>query len=235
MNDTAQHGPAILIIEDESKIQKFLAATLSARGYRPSTASTGREGLLQASLRPPDLVILDLGLPDMDGLEVTRQLRAWSSIPILVLSARGGETDKVSALDAGADDYITKPFSVPELAARVRVALRHAQEAGSVVKNPVFECGELRIDHARRQVFVRNAEVRLTPTEYKLLTLLAKHAGRVVTHQQLLTEVWGPAHATETQYLRVYMGQLRRKLEIEPARPEFIITEPGVGYRLPGE
>jgi two-component system KDP operon response regulator KdpE len=232
-NDIA---PRILVIEDEPKIRKFLRAALQAHNYDYVEAATAKEGILQASLRPPDLIILDLGLPDMDGLEVTRQIRGWSAVPILVLSARGDEADKVTALDAGADDYITKPFGVGELAARIRVALRHetqgkdAGEAGAL-----FEVRDLRVDQARRQVHVGGREVRLTPTEYRLLTRLVKHAGKVLTHQQLLTDVWGPAHANETQYLRVYMGQLRRKLEPDPAQPRYLLTEPGVGYRLAGE
>jgi two-component system KDP operon response regulator KdpE len=177
-------------------------------------------------------VILDLGLPDIDGLEVTRRIREWSRMPILVLSARGDESDKVAALDAGADDYITKPFGVGELAARIRAALRREAQANAEGEGAVFESLGLRVDLARRLVHVGEREVRLTPTEYRLLSWMVKHAGKVLTHQQLLTEVWGPRHANETQYLRVYMGQLRRKLEADPAQPRHLLTEPGVGYRL---
>jgi two-component system KDP operon response regulator KdpE len=224
--------PRVLVIEDEAKIRKFLRAALEAHHYDFAEAATAKDGILQASLRPPDLVILDLGLPDMDGLEVTRRIREWSQVPILVLSARGDESDKVAALDAGADDYITKPFGVGELAARIRVALRHESQGKGGADGPVFEARGLRIDLASRQVQAAGRDVRLTPTEFRLLAFMAKHAGKVLTHQQMLTEVWGPTHANETQYLRVYMGQLRRKLETDPAQPRFLLTEPAIGYRL---
>ncbi|MGH2541782.1 MAG: response regulator [Ardenticatenaceae bacterium] len=224
--------PLILLIEDEPQIRRFLRATLAAHGYRLSEAGTGKGGLDQAALQQPSLLILDLGLPDMDGLEVTRQLREWSEIPIIILSARGQERDKVAALDLGADDYLTKPFGVGELLARIRVALRHAERASSEPTPPVFITGALRVDLGHRQVFVRDEEVHLTPIEYKLLAMLVQHAGKVLTHRQLLREVWGPAYTTETHYLRVYMGQLRHKLEADPARPHYLRTEPGVGYRL---
>lgn len=229
MNDTK---PLILVIEDEPQIRRFLRAALTSNGYRLLEASTGQDGLTQAATRQPDLLILDLGLPDMDGLEVTQRLREWTTIPIIVLSARGQETDKIAALDAGADDYLTKPFGVGELMARMRVALRQASRANKEPDEPVFTVGELRVDLARRQVFVQNTEVHLTPQEYRLLTTLIRYAGKVVTHRQLLTEVWGQAYADETHYLRVYMGHLRHKLEAEPARPRYLLTEPGVGYRL---
>jgi two-component system, OmpR family, KDP operon response regulator KdpE len=183
-------------------------------------------------MRNPDVVLLDLGLPDLDGLEVTRRLREWSSMPIIVISAREQERDKVNALDAGADDYLTKPFSAGELMARIRVALRHAVGQGSGRQGPVFTVQNLRVDQAQRLVFLDNREVHLTPIEYKLLTVLIRHAGRVITHSQLLKEVWGPASVNEVQYLRVYMTQLRHKLEADPARPQLLLNEPGVGYRL---
>ncbi len=225
-------GPLILIIEDEAQIRRFLRASLSSNDYRLQEAVSGEEGLTKAATFQPDLIILDLGLPDIDGLEVTRRLREWTALPIIVLSARGQEQDKVGALDAGADDYLTKPFGVAELLARLRVALRHSSKNGSEQVAPLFVSGKLSVDLARRQVSLNKQEIHLTPIEYKLLATLIKHAGKVVTHNQLLREVWGPGYAEETHYLRVYMGQLRHKLETEPARPRYILTEPGVGYRL---
>ncbi|HEX9372643.1 MAG TPA: response regulator [Roseiflexaceae bacterium] len=222
----------ILVIEDEAPIRRFLRATLTSHGYQLIEATTGRDGIAQMIARQPDLVLLDLGLPDVDGLEVTRRVREWSQTPIIVLSARGQERDKIEALDAGADDYLTKPFGVGELLARLRVALRHATRASTDAGDPIFAVGELRVDLARRQVFVGGDEVHLTPIEYRMLTALIQHAGKVITHQQLLKAVWGPGYATETPYLRVYMGQLRHKLEADPARPRYLLTEPGVGYRL---
>lgn len=220
-----------LIVEDEAPIRRFLRASLAAHGFQIVEVETGAEGLKKAATDQPDLIILDLGLPDVDGLDVIRQLREWSSTPILILSARGQESDKVAALDAGADDYLTKPFGVNELLARIRVALRHRARSGGV-DEPVFESQGVRVDLARRQVFVNDAEIRLTPIEYRLLTTLIRHAGKVLTHRQLLKEVWGPHSANETHYLRVYMGHLRHKLETDPARPVLLLTEPGVGYRL---
>ena len=187
---------------------------------------------MQAATRQPEIVILDLGLPDLDGLEVTRRLREWTSVPIIVLSARGQESDKVTALDAGADDYLTKPFSVGELLARLRVALRHAARTSQEPGEPTFAVGDLHVDLGRRQVYIAEQQVHLTPIEYKLLTTLVRYAGRVVTHRQLLQEGWGPGHTEAGHYLRVYMGQLRHKLEVDPARPRYLVTEPGVGYRL---
>jgi two-component system, OmpR family, KDP operon response regulator KdpE len=221
----------ILLVEDEPSMRRFLRASLGTHGYRVVETATGEEGLAQANARPPDLVLLDLGLPGIDGLEVTSRLRTWSTVPIVVLSARGLEEDKIRALDAGADDYLTKPFGVGELLARIRVALRHAS---ALVQPgpPVFELGDVRIDLGKREVLVGGKEVHLTPIELKLLVLLAQNAGKVVTHRHLLREVWGPNAGTHTNYLRVYMGQLRHKLEAEPARPRFLLTEPGVGYRL---
>ena len=227
-------GPLVLVIEDEPQIRRFLRASLTAHGYRLEESATGKEGLLQAALKPPDLVILDLGLPDMDGLQVTREIRAWSRVPILVLSARGQEEDKVQALDAGADDYLTKPFGVAELAARLRVALRHQARTDGAGES-VFQVGDLVVDLGKRTVTARGEPVHLTPTEYRLLSTLVKHAGRVLTHQMLLKEVWGPNDVHETHYLRVYMAQLRQKLEADPTRPRFLVTEPGVGYRLVSE
>jgi two-component system KDP operon response regulator KdpE len=222
----------VLVIEDEAQIRRFLRATLMANGYRLIEAATAQEGLIQAATRQPEIVILDLGLPDLDGLEVTRRLREWTTMPIIVLSARGQERDKIAALDAGADDYVTKPFGVGELLARMRVALRHATRTPQDLDTPTFAVGALRVDLVQRRVSVAEQEVHLTPLEYRLLTMLVRYAGKVVTHRQLLHEVWGPGYAQQTHYLRVYMGQLRHKLEADPARPRYLLTEPGVGYRL---
>jgi two-component system KDP operon response regulator KdpE len=222
--------PVVVLIEDEPQIRRFLRATLGSNGYRLHEADNGEDGLIEAASRQPDVVILDLGLPDVDGLQVIRRLREWSKVPIIVLSARGQEGDKVAALDAGADDYVGKPFAVGELLARLRVALRHA--AAGETGEPTFTVGELTVDQIKRQVRVDGREVHLTPIEYRLLTLLVRHAGRVVSQRQLLKDVWGPGQTEETHYLRVYMGTLRRKLEKDPARPRYLLTEPGVGYRL---
>ncbi|WP_437601244.1 response regulator [Sorangium sp. So ce590] len=226
----------VLLIEDDPQMRRFLRAMLAARDYRLVEAETGGEGIAQATTRNPDLVLLDLGLPDMDGLEVTRRLREWSAVPIIVLSARGQEQDKIDALDGGADDYLTKPFSAGELLARLRVALRHAARAarGANAESSSFQVQDVEVDLARRVVLRAGEEIHLTPIEYKLLTTLIRHAGKVLTHRQLLGEVWGPAYAGQTHYLRVYMAQLRHKLERDPARPQMLITEPGVGYRLKG-
>ena len=226
-------GPLLLLIEDEAQMRRFLRASLTSHGFRLVESSTGRDGLLQATSRTPDLVLLDLGLPDIDGLEDTEQIRSWSKMPIIVLSARDREDDKIKALDAGADDYLTKPFGVGELLARIRVALRHATPSDA--NEAVFVVGDIRLDLGKRTVTVLGAEVHLTPLEYKLLTTLVKSAGKVVTHRQLLREVWGPNATEQTQYLRVYMGQLRNKLESNAARPRILLTEPGVGYRLKAE
>jgi two-component system KDP operon response regulator KdpE len=228
----ASPAPTVLVIEDEPQIRRFLRATLPAYGYRLLEAETAHDGLTQATRHQAELIILDLGLPDLDGLEVIRRLREWTTVPILVLSARGQETDKVVALDAGADDYLTKPFGIQELLARMRVALRHAAHLSQEPREPVFTVGELRVDLAHRHVYVANQEIHLTPIEYKLLTVLVRYAGRVVTQRQLLQEVWGPHQTSTTHYVRVYMGQLRHKLEANPARPRYLVTEPGVGYRL---
>jgi two-component system KDP operon response regulator KdpE len=228
----SDHLPLVLLVEDEPQMQRFLRAALTGHGYRLVEVATGVAALTETATRNPEVILLDLGLPDQDGLEVTRKLREWTQTPIIVISARGQEKDKVAALDAGADDYLTKPFGVQELLARMRVALRHRAAAAGEAEEPVFTLGPLRVDRARRQVFVGEDEKHLTPTEYRLLSTLIKYAGKVVTHRQLLKEAWGAAYASETQYLRVYMGQLRHKLEPDPARPRYLITEPGVGYRL---
>jgi two-component system KDP operon response regulator KdpE len=220
-----------LLVEDEAQMRRFLRASLTANGYRLVETATGGEAIAQAAQYNPDLVLLDLGLPDMDGLAVTRALREWTRAPIIVISARDQEQDKIAALDGGADDYLTKPFGTGELLARLRVAIRHKERAGGEAESAVT-VGELRIDLARRQVFAQDREVHLTPIEYKLFSVLMKHAGRVLTHRQLLKEVWGPTSVDQTQYLRVYMAELRHKLEPEPARPRYLVTEPGVGYRL---
>jgi two-component system KDP operon response regulator KdpE len=224
--------PLILLIEDELSVHKFLGASLSAHDFRLLGAETGKDGLARAADYNPDVILLDLGLPDMDGLEVTRRLREWSSVPIIVLSARGQEKDKIDALDAGADDYLTKPFSTGELLARIRVALRHSARLADNNPQPVFIVGDLRVDLAGRHVFIGDKEVHLTPTEYKLLTVLVRYSGRVLTHQQLLKEVWGPHHAQDTHYLRVHLAQLRRKIEPNAAQPRYLLTETGVGYRF---
>jgi len=221
----------LLIIEDEPQVLRFLRNSLASTGYKLIETTTGQAGLAEAAARHPDVILLDLGLPDIDGIEVARRLREWTETPIIVLSARGQDQDKIAALDAGADDYLTKPFSLPELLARIRVAERHAEQLGDK-KDAVFTLGDMRIDLASRVVTMGGNEVRLTPIEYKLLTTLARKAGRALTYQQLLKEVWGPRYATQRQYLHVYMGHLRSKLERDPARPRFLVTEPGVGYRL---
>ena len=224
--------PVVVLIEDELQIRRFLRATLSGQGYRLFEATTGADGLIEVASRQPDVVIIDLGLPDMDGLEVIRRVREWTTVPVIVLSARGQERDKVTALDAGADDYVSKPFGAGELLARIRVALRHTAGASHEGDESAFKVGELEVDQLRRHVTIRGAEIKLTPIEYKLLTTLVRHAGKVVTHQQLLREVWGPTHDDQAHYVRVYMAHLRHKLEAEPARPRYLLTEPGVGYRL---
>jgi two-component system KDP operon response regulator KdpE len=224
--------PTIVVIEDEPQIRRFLRTTLTNQGYRMVEAETGKQGLIEAATQKPDLLILDLGLPDMDGVEVIKRLREWSTLPVIVLSARSQEANKVAALDAGADDYLTKPFGVGELMARMRVALRHSALSGKDEAGAVFTVGDLRVDQLQRRVFSGEAEVHLTPIEYRLLSALVQHAGRVLTHRHLLKEVWGPSHIEETHYLRIYMGQLRHKLEADPTRPRYLLTEAGVGYRL---
>ena len=229
MSETPE--PLLLVVDDDAPVRRFLRAGLTSEGYRLVEAVNGAEALAHAATRSPDLVLLDLGLPDLDGFEVVRRLREWTQVPVVVLSARGQEEDKIRALDAGADDYVTKPFAMGELLARVRVALRHGarREDGDV--GPV-QVDDLVVDLARRVVTVGGKEARLTPIEYRLLAVLARHAGRVMTHEQLLREVWGPGYATQHHYVRVYMAQLRGKLEHDPSRPRWLVTEPGVGYRL---
>ncbi|MCC6158700.1 MAG: response regulator [Deltaproteobacteria bacterium] len=223
--------PKLLVIEDDPQLRKLLRVSLPPNGYALIEAETGAEGVRLAASHNPDLVILDLGLPDGDGVDVLRRIREWSRVPVIVLTARGRDEDKVTTLDAGADDYLTKPFSVPELLARIRVALRHvAGREGTGEPSVTF--GDVTIDFARRVVTRAGEEIHLTPMEYSLLATLTRHAGKVLTHRQLLKEVWGPNHVDQTQYLRVFMGSLRQKLEAEPARPKYLLTETGVGYRL---
>ena len=222
---------SILVVEDERPMRKFLRTALETRGFQVVEAGTLREAHAAATASPPTAIVLDLGLPDGDGLTLLASMRQWSTAPVIVLSARGREQDKVTALDAGADDYLTKPFSTNELLARIRVALRHAA-AHRAPDNPVLEIGPIRIEHARHEVTVNGKPVHLTPIEFRLLALLARHAGKVMTHRQLLLEVWGPRSSQQTHYLRVHMAALRRKIERDPARPQWLATEAGVGYRL---
>src|SRR5581483_4278529 len=223
----------VLIIEDELPIRRFLKPTLQSQGFKVLEAVKGEEGLALASSHNPDIVLLDLGLPDLDGLEVVKRLREWTTVPIIVITARGKEKDKIAGLDAGADDYLTKPFDVGELMARIRVALRHAQRVKLGGKqDPVFETPDFKVDPSARIVTVRGKEVHLTPNEYDLLAFLIRHAGKVVTQKQILQEVWGPASGDQVQYLRIYVYQLRQKIEADPDRPRYIVTESGVGYRL---
>ncbi len=224
-----ESGARVLVVDDESAIRRFLRASLSAHGYEVFEASSGQAALSSVLADRPDLILLDLGLPDLDGVEVTRLLREWTSLPIIIVSVRGQEADKVAALDAGADDYLTKPFGVGELLARMRAALRRANLTGS---EPVFVTGDLVVDLARREVRVTDRPVQLTPTEYDLLRVLVTHAGKVLTHHQLLRQVWGPGYEQEAHLLRVNISNLRRKIEPEAARPRYVRTEPGVGYRL---
>jgi len=222
----------VLVVDDERAIRRFLRASLTAHGHTVFEASTGQEALTAVLGDRPDLIILDLGLPDMGGIEVTRQMREWSKIPIIVLSVREEEASKVAALDVGADDYLTKPFGMAELMARIRVALRHADQPA---EEPIFEVGELRVDRARRLVSVAGNAIVLTPTEYDLLRVLVQYAGKVLTHRQLLRQVWGTGYELETHLLQVNISNLRRKIEPDPSRPSYVITEVGVGYRLRAE
>lgn len=224
------HGHHILVIEDEQPIRRFLRASLSNEGYRVSETVSGAEGLRMASAQPPDLVILDLGLPDLDGQEVLKRLREWYTLPVIILSARDQEPQKIQALDSGADDYVTKPFGMGELLARMRTAMRHSLKSGP--EATAITTGEIRVDLAARLVYRKNEEVHLTPLEYKLLVTMLKHAGKVLTHRFLLREVWGPHDAQENHYLRVFVASLRRKLEDDSAQPRYLLTEPGVGYRF---
>ena len=227
--------PLILLVEDEPQMRRFLRVSLTGHDFRLIESETGRDAFTQAATHNPEAILLDLGLPDMDGIEVTRRLREWTATPIIVLSARGQEQDKIAALDAGADDYLTKPFSMGELLARIRVALRHRNRVAGEEGEAVFSTGDLQVDLSLREVRVGDEEVRLTPTEYNLLAALVRNAGRVLTHSQLLKEAWGPTHSTQTHYVRIFMSQLRRKIEKNPARPRYLITELGVGYRLRAE
>lgn len=225
-------GSRILVVDDERPIRRFLRTSLAAHGFEIHEAASGEEALVMAANTRPDLIILDLGLPDIDGIEVTRRLREWTQIPIIILSVKEQESDKINALDAGADDYLTKPFGVGELTARIRVAMRHA---APVENQPVFQVDDLVVDQVRRRVTVGGAEVSLTPTEYDLLKLLIKHAGKVITHHQILDQVWGSAYADQSHLVRVNISNLRHKIEADPTQPRFVITEPGVGYRFRDE
>jgi two-component system KDP operon response regulator KdpE len=228
-------APLVLLVDDEAPIRRLVHTALTSAGYRVLDAESGTQALQIAAQQPPDLVILDLGLPDQDGQILLRQLREWLTAPVIVLSARDQDNQKIAALDHGADDYLTKPFSTGELLARIRVALRHASRRGDNDLATTYSVGDLHVDLARRRVFVRNSEVHLTPIEYKLLATLVRHAGKVLTHHFLLQEVWGPNHTRENHYLRVFMANLRRKIEIDSAQPRYLRTEQGVGYRLADE
>ena len=225
-------SPVAVLIEDEPQIRRFVRAALEAEGWQVFEADTAQRGLTEAGTRKPDLLVLDLGLPDGDGLELIRDVRGWSAVPIIVLSARIDEADKIAALDAGADDYLTKPFGTGELLARVRANLRRPRRAAGEEPEPQFRFGEVELDRTARLVRRAGVEVHLTPIEYRLLSVLAAHAGRVLTHRQLLREVWGPSHTDQSHYLRIYMGHLRQKLEADPAQPRHLLTETAVGYRL---
>jgi len=225
----------VLVVEDEPQMQRFLRASLTSHGFKVLEAGSGAAAVQEATTHNPALVLLDLGLPDIDGIDLTRKLREWTKVPIIVISARGREEDKVEALDAGADDYLTKPFGVNELLARIRVAFRHVEQASGEKPTPLIDIGGLHIDLDKREVLVGGQEVHLTPIEYKLLVLLAKNAGKVLTHRQILKEVWGPAYAGQSHYVRVRMAELRKKIEGDGARPKLFVTEPGVGYRIRAE
>jgi two-component system KDP operon response regulator KdpE len=226
------NAPLVLLVEDDLAMRRSLHATLSEQRFRVIETETGTEALTQAAAHNPDLIVLDFGLPDLDGIQVTTKLREWSVAPILIVSACHEQTGKVAALDAGANDYLTKPFATGELLARIRVWLRHFQRPSAQSLGTTVEVGELKVDLAERRAFLRGAHVRLTPTQYKLFAALMRNAGKVLTHAALLSTVWGPARRKETQYLRVYMGQLRTKFESDPVRCRYFVTEPGVGYRL---
>lgn len=227
-----QPQPVIVIIEDDPPIRHFLHTALSAQGFQVHEAENGQRGLIEIGMRKPDLVILDLGLPDMDGVELIQNVRAWSQLPILILSARSAEQRKIEALDAGADDYLTKPFGLGELLARIRVALRHSVRNPEQPIGDTFTTGNLHVDLGKRLVQIDGQDVHLTPIQYRLLAVLVKHAGKVLTHRQILKEVWGPAYVDNPHYLRIYIGQLRQKLEPDPTQPRYLLTESGVGYRL---
>lgn len=227
------HQPVAIVAEDEKQIRRFLRTSLETEGFVVHEAETGKQVLIEVATRKPDLLVLDLGLPDMDGVEVIRDIRTWTSLPIIVLSARTQETDKIDALDSGADDYLTKPFGVGELMARIRVVLRrHAAAAAAEEPGHEFHFGDIRVDLLNRHVYRADQEIHLTSIEYRLLTVLIRNAGKVLTHRQLLKEVWGPSHVEDSHYLRTYMAHLRQKLESDPAQPRYLTTETGVGYRL---
>jgi two-component system, OmpR family, KDP operon response regulator KdpE len=232
MSESSALKPKVLVIDDELQMRRLLRACLEGNGYQVLEAQSGQEGITQAAQHPPDLVLLDLGLPDLEGVTVLKRLREWSRVPVVVLSVRDREEDKISALDNGADDYVTKPFSTGELLARLRVAHRHALPAA---ESPLFRSGELEMDLTARVVKLKGQPVKLTATEYSLLRLFVQHAGKVLTHRQILKEVWGPNYTEQTHYLRVYIAHLREKLESDPAKPQFILTEPGIGYRFMAE
>jgi two-component system KDP operon response regulator KdpE len=225
-------SPIIVVIEDDPAIRLFLRTGLGVHGFKVFEADRGRQGIVEAGVRKPDLIILDLGLPDMEGVEVIKAIREWSTLPIIILSARSTEQYKIDALDAGADDYLTKPFGLGELLARIRVAMRHSVSSPAQEQSGIFNTGALKIDLLKRQVFVGDGEVHLTPIQYRLLSVLIKNAGKVLTHQYLLNEVWGPSYRDNSHYLRIYMSQLRQKLEIDSTQPQYLLTESGVGYRL---
>lgn len=229
MTETSALKPTALVIDDEVQMRRLLRVCLEGNGYRVFEAACGQDGITQAAQHPPDVILLDLGLPDMEGVAVLKRLREWSRAPVVVLSVRDREEDKVAALDSGADDYVTKPFGTSELLARLRVAQRHAAPSP---ESPLFQCGELEVDLTARLVKRNGHEVKLTATEYALLLVFVRHAGKVLTHRQLLKEVWGPNQVEQTHYLRVYMAHLREKLEPDPAKPRLLVTEPGIGYRL---
>lgn len=228
----AKTDPVIIVIEDDPSIRRFLRTSLGTHGFNVFEADTGKQGLVEAGVRKPDLVILDLGLPDMDGVDVIKAIRVWSAVPIIILSARSSEQRKIDALDVGADDYLTKPFGFGELLARIRVALRHSIRPQEHIPDDIFITANLKVDLLNRVVSIDDQEVHLTPIQYRLLTVLVKHAGKVMTHQQILNEVWGPSYQENAHYLRIYMSQLRQKLETDPTQPKFLLTESGVGYRL---
>jgi len=233
VSDTVQPapngGPLVLVVDDEIQIRRFLRVSLETNGYRVAEAENGKQAIAEAARLRPDLIVLDLNLPDRDGLDVLKHVREWTNTPVIMLSVRDADRDKAAALDAGADDYLTKPFSTVELLARLRVAARHAQPAPA---DTIYTFGDLQVDLVRRVVMLRGEPVKLTPTEYALLRLMVQHAGRVLTHRQILRQVWGPDYVEETHYLRVYFAQLRQKLGEDPTHPKLIVTEPGVGYRL---
>jgi len=228
----AHTGTVIVVIEDDPAIRLFLRTGLGAHGFKVFEADRGRQGIVEAGVRKPDLIILDMGLPDMDGINVIKTIREWSAVPIIILSARSTEQHKIDALDAGADDYLTKPFGLGELLARIRVAMRHSVSSPAQDKTGVFTTGALKVDLLKRQIFVDDREVHLTPIQYRLLSVMIKNAGKVLTHQYLLKEVWGPSYRDNSHYLRIYMSQLRQKLETDPAQPQYLLTESGIGYRL---